>query len=152
MTYEIKITPAKESTKSINLISTNEDSQSGMTANAISNVEFKVDSIEEDLKDRSGNVRVMLKIEGQISEETSEMCNAMLEWSKLGSSEDVYRKVILTIKTTAGKLLRKYIIPLMFVEDYFEKYDSENTGMYTLKLIQQKGHLKDIETECTSQE
>ena len=154
MRYELKITAPTESTEPITLNTESGASNNGNDQNAITKVDFKIDTVDENPKNRTDHVLVKMEIHGIINPNTMSECTKMLEWAKLANNEDVYRTVSLKIKGEDSKLIRSYFIKKMFVEDYYESFvttDENNSTeklQYTLKLIQVCGNLKLVNAEC----
>lgn len=158
MLYELKITAPTESTEPISLNTGTGVSKQGEDRNAITKVDFKIDTVDENPENRTDHVLVKMEIHGIINPNTMSECTKMLEWAKLANNEDVYRTVSLKIKGEKGKLVRSYYIKKMFVEDYYESFlskDEANSSeklQYTLKLIQVCGNLNLVKAECGTEE
>ena len=154
MFYELKITAPTESTDPISLDTGTGAAKQGRDKNAITKVDFKIDTVDENPENRTDHILVKMEIHGIINPNTMSECTKMLEWAKLANNEDVYRIVSLKIKGEDGKLVRSYYIKKMFVEDYYESFvtkDENNSTeklQYTLKLIQVCGNLNLVNAEC----
>ena len=103
-------------------------------------LDILIDTVDENVNDRSTNVlnRVTLKV--KIDETTSEQCKLLMEWALMSKNEDVHRVVQIDIENTRGETVRSFRLEEMFVEDYAERYGKEDGGDYfELKLIQKAG-------------
>lgn len=64
----------------------------------ITSVEFFVDTIDENVKDRSEDVVNKVTVKGTISEEIKSATKDLLLWSLATKSEEVYRSAEITIR------------------------------------------------------
>ena len=113
---------------------------------AVENVMFKIDTVDENVKDRSENVVNLVVIKGFITLETKDMTKKLLLWSLGRKSSEVYRNVEIVIRITGDKLIRKYTMDKVFCIDYTEKFcaTDSNQSEYELKIAQRKDNFDGI--------
>ena len=113
----------------------------------ITNVTFKMNTLDDLSRNRADAVRAELVIEGNISEGYKEEIRKLAKWSLDSNKTTQYRNVELIVndgQDMSGKVLRRYTIDQMFVIDYeeeFEEGDSES-GTYKLFIAQKQGSYK----------
>ena len=113
----------------------------------ITNVTFKMNTLDDLSRNRADAVRAELVIEGNISEGYKEEIRKLAKWCLDSNKTTQYRNVELIVndgQDMSGKVLRRYTIDQMFVIDYeeeFEKGDSES-GTYKLFIAQKQGNYK----------
>lgn len=108
----------------------------------IEGVNFKINTVEENVNDRSSNVINQIVVNGSIVLENTARCKKLIEWSCSNDRSSVYRTVNITIKIT-NETVRKYEIENVFCEDYTEDF-RDNVGTFELKMAQRKGCLDSI--------
>lgn len=114
----------------------------------ISSVEFFVDTIDENVKDRSENVVNKVTVKGSISEEIKSATKDLLLWSLAKKSGEVYRSAEITIRINEDKRVRKYIMDKVFCLDYKETFIKDGNSTYELKFSQRKDNLEGISVIC----
>lgn len=112
---------------------------------AVSEVEFKIDTVEEDVKDRSENVINKVIISGDIKEETKEQTRLLALWSLDKKREKVYRRIAITLRS-GGETLRTYDMDKVFCIDYTERFKARKGEGHTFELViaQRKDNLDGI--------
>lgn len=109
-------------------------------------VEFKIDTIEEDVKDRSENVINKVVVSGSIKVENKDQTRMLALWSLDKKREKVYRKMKITLKT-GGETLRTYNMDMVFCIDYTEHFNAQQGKEgHTFELVaaQRKDNLEGI--------
>ena len=115
----------------------------------ISSVEFFVDTIDENVKDRSENVLTKVTVKGTISEEVKSATKDLLLWSLAKKKEDVYRSVEITIRINETSRVRKYKMDNVFCLDYKETFfNGGENSEYELKFSQRKDDIEGISVIC----
>ncbi len=115
----------------------------------ISSVEFFVDTIDENVKDRSEDVVNKVTITGNITEEIKAATKELLLWSLATKSEEIYRKIEITIRINQDVRVRKYMMDKVFCLDYKEKFvNGGANSTFELKLSQRKDNLDGISVIC----
>lgn len=111
----------------------------------VSGVTFKIDTIEEDVKDRSENVINKVVITGDIKSESKDQTRMLALWSLDKKREKVYREMVITLRP-GGETLRTYHMNKVFCIDYTEEFDSHNKkgNIFTLVAAQRKDNLDGI--------
>ena len=114
----------------------------------IQDVDFIVET-PKDSNARTTDVAVSVVIEGKILtmlDDGLESTVDLAQWSMLSVEKaDCYKKVDI-MATSAGKVLRNYILPNAFVVDYKENYGTtEGIGTFRLVLRQKKDKIKMVE-------
>lgn len=111
--------------------------------NSVNSVEFLIDTVEENVKDRSENVINKVTIKGNITPESSAETRKVLLWSMDKQRDLVYRKATISLKT-GGMLLREYEMDMVFCIDYIETFKNDGECTYTLIIGQRKDNLSGI--------
>ena len=115
----------------------------------ITSVEFFVDTIDENVKDRSEDVVNKVTVKGTISEEIKSATKDLLLWSLATKSEEVYRSAEITIRINDTTRVRKYTMDKVFCLDYKETFiNGKATSNYELKFSQRKDNLEGISVIC----
>lgn len=111
----------------------------------VSGVTFKIDTIEEDVKDRSENVVNKVVITGDIKTESKDQTRMLALWSLDKKREKVYREMAITLRL-GGETLRTYHMNKVFCIDYTEEFKSKdgNSNIFTLVVAQRKDNLDGI--------
>lgn len=119
-------------------------------SSAIFFAEIVLDTENNYAKKKSNAIQARMTIRGKIEPEITDSLLKISEWARDLNDDTTYRKVTLTIKAdAAGKILRTYEIPMMFVIDYFETYDApkeDDATIFELVLAQKENQLKDFNT------
>lgn len=139
MNYFIKVT-----SKSGIEIEINGKPGDGKMSSFVKRVSIKIDTVQDNPEEKSTNVFNKVELELTINNTTKEICKKFMDWA-LNTSEDVYREVYMNIYDNTGEnnkaeVIRSFNLKDMFVEDCFEDYskvDKNDTGLLTVKLIQQ---------------
>ncbi len=112
----------------------------------VNTVEFKIDTVEEDVKDRSENVVNKVVVIGNIKPESKDQTRMLALWSLDKKREKVYRMMKITLKT-GGETLRTYNMDRVFCIDYTERFNArEGEKGHTFELVaaQRKDNLDGI--------
>lgn len=131
--YKITITNKENENEIIELVSKDTKEES---------VTFKIDTIEQDVYDRSSNIVNVVTIKGIIEESNKGETKKLLEWSLEKSKASIYRKVVIE-NYINQELVREYHLSNAFCVDYTEKFEGD-TGEYELILSQRKSSLEEI--------
>ncbi len=110
---------------------------------SIKTVEFKIDTVEEDVKDRSENVINKVVIIGNITPENREETRKLALWSLDKKREKVYREMSITL-ATGGETLRTYRMDKAFCIDYIETFGIKGENTFELVAAQRKDNLGSI--------
>lgn len=117
--------------------------------NNIKSVEFLVDTIDENVKDRSENIINKITVIGSISEEIKAATKDLLLWSLATKSEEIYRSVEITIRINETTRVRKYNMDKVFCVDYREKFiNGASDSTFELKFSQRKDNSEGISIIC----
>ena len=115
----------------------------------INSVEFFVDTIDENVKDRSEDVVNKVTVTGTITEEIKAATKDLLLWSLATKSEEIYRSAEITIRINDTTRVRKYTMDKVFCLDYKETFiKSEGNSNFELKFSQRKDNLEGISAIC----
>lgn len=118
-------------------------------SNNITSVEFLIDTINENVKDRSENIVNKVIIVGEISEEIKAATKDLLLWSLAKNKEDIYRSAEITIRINETTRVRKYTMDNVFCLGYKEKFNNDGKdSTYELMLSQRKDNLGGIKAIC----
>ena len=90
---------------------------------AVKFVEFKLDTVEENVEDRSDDVINVITIKGNITPDTKDKVRKLALWAKEKQRNKVYKSVEVTLKT-GGITLREYNLNFAFCVDYTETFRS----------------------------
>ena len=112
----------------------------------IKSIRFKIDTVEEDVKDRSDNVINKVEVKGSITPESKKETRKLALWSLDKMRSKVYRKASLIIRE-GGEVLRTYEMDKVFCIDYIETFQSGsgNKGEFELIVAQRKDDLDGIQ-------
>lgn len=114
----------------------------------ISSVEFFVDTVDDNVKDRSENVVNKVTIKGEISEEIKLATKELLLWSLAKRREEIYRKAEITVRINETSRVRKYTMDKVFCIDYKETFSKEEKNKYELTFSQRKDNSDGIKIIC----
>ena len=115
----------------------------------IKSVEFFVDTINENVKDRSEDIVNKVTITGGISEEIKAATKELLLWSLATKAEDIYRSAEITIRINDTTRVRKYTMDKVFCLDYKETFiNGSGNSTFELKFSQRKDNLEGIKAIC----
>ncbi len=118
-------------------------------SNNITSVEFLVDTVDENVKDRSEDVVNKVTIIGSISEEIKEATKDLLLWSLATKSEEIYRSAEVTIRINKTTRVRKYTMDKVFCLDYKEMFiNGGGNSTFELKFSQRKDNMEGISAIC----
>lgn len=120
---------------------------------SIESVEFRMNTINDNTRNRADAVRAEFEIKGIVDNNNSENTLKLLKWSIDQDQKTLYRDVEVVVYNSgncSGDVLRRYQISNMFVIDYEEYHITEkdsNKNQETLNFrlfIAQKEGDKDI--------
>ena len=118
--------------------------------NMIYFAQVSFDTLADATQKKSNAILAYMVVQGVIDETINDSLLKISEWARDLNDSTTYRKVTLTIKKdAAGKILRTYEVPAMFVCDYNESYgapDDDDESSFELKLTQRENRLKDFNT------
>lgn len=115
----------------------------------IISVEFLVDTIGENVKDRSEDIVNKVIVVGGISEEIKAATKELLLWSLATKTEDIYRSAEITIRINQTTRVRKYTMDKVFCLDYKEKFiNGKDNSTFELMFSQRKDNLEGIKVIC----
>ena len=138
--YQLKISNGGETIE----LSTKE--QQGMAD--ITNLRFKVNTIDRMTRNRSDNVRTEIILEGVVTKENREKTKGLTKWALDADRATLYRDVTLVVyeaENCTGDVLRRYQINTMFVidyDEYFESGSNADKGIFTMLIAQRDGNNK----------
>lgn len=111
---------------------------------AVKQVEFKLDTVEENVTDRSNNVICVVTIQGKITPDTKDDVRKLATWAKEKRRDKVYKAVKVTLRE-GGAMLREYDLNYAFCVDYTETFHAEKKeneeNTFTLIISQRKDDL-----------
>lgn len=115
----------------------------------IKGVSIFVDTIDDDVRDKSDALSTKVIIKGAIVGESMERVKEIFEWSLDTNQNTCYRTVEVDVFDNKVRL-RHYVLKKMFVVDYKEIYDTDGNknekSYFELYLTQKKGFLDTIDT------
>lgn len=115
----------------------------------IKSVEFLVDSIDGNVKDRSENIINKVTVIGTVTEEIKAATKDLLLWSLATKSEEIYRSAEITIRINETTRVRKYNMDKVFCVDYREKFMNGNgDSTFELKFSQRQDNMEGISAIC----
>lgn len=121
----------------------------GGAKSVITNMEVKIDTINDNATSRGEAIVARVNFDGSINatEETNlhETLIKLFKWSQGAEDEAEYRTVKIEI-TENNVLKRQYEFPKMFVCDYSEHYGSKKGVEFTVKLNQREEYVDTIKT------
>lgn len=123
---------------------------------SILDIDFRMNTLKDDTRNRADGVRCELVITGLISEDIKDETKRLAKWSMDSDKNTLYRDVALVVyekDNLTGNVLRRYEFNSMFVIDYEESFGSkiqqkelkgisDEKGVYTLFLAQKEGNNK----------
>lgn len=116
---------------------------------SITSVEFFVDTVDENVKDRSEDIVNKLTIKGSISEEIKAATKDLLLWSLATKSEEIYRNAEITIRINETARVRRYTMNKVFCLDYKETFiNGGENSTFELKFSQRKDNMEGISVIC----
>ena len=111
----------------------------------ISSVEFKMNTLDDNTRNRDEAVRAEFRIKGMITKENGEVTNQLAKWAMDHDAGTLYRNVELLVDSGtdfSGKTLRRYKFDEMFVIDYTESFGlseaNSDSGTYELFIAQKE--------------
>lgn len=107
-------------------------------------IQFFIDTVQENVSERSNSVLNKLEFQIIIDETTNQACKEFMTWALTSSGNTIKRTVDIKVETSENKLLRSFHLKEMFVEDFKEFYKGESKHFY-IKLTQTQGHSNDFE-------
>ena len=110
--------------------------------NVITNVEILMDTVENEVSNKSNAMLAKIKIFGEIKAEIKSELLKLFEWSKASSEEEWYRTLEIKIKIAKDKNYRSYKIAKVFVVDYFEIYKGESLRSKNSNNIEDRDHFE----------
>lgn len=116
----------------------------------IRGIRFKMNTLDDNTKNRSDSVRGEMLIIGNITPENKEKTKRLAKWSLDSDKKTLYRDVVLVVydaENCTGDVLRRYEINTMFVIDYEETFGeisdkSSDSGTFRLFIAQREGNGK----------
>ena len=115
----------------------------------INSVQFFVDTIDENVKDRSEDVVNKVTVVGSITDEIKAATKELLLWSLATKSEEIYRSAEITIRINNTQRVRKYTMDKVFCLDYRETFvNGKDNSTFVLKFSQRKDNLEGISVIC----
>lgn len=148
MQYRLTITSA-DGSEVIELGKTSEDNSRNQESNVISGVDIVMDTIDDDVLQKSNAVLAKITVYGNIKEEITEELRKIFEWSCEYDSDKWYRTVEIEIKKDNKSVIRTYIFKEVFLVDYKEQYKTDGTnqiGKFVLSMTQRENNLDKIDT------
>ncbi len=129
-----KVTISNDNDK-IEFSSENENNEA-----TISEVNFKMSTLDNNTSNRADAVRAEFEIKGQIFKSNKEQTLKLLKWAIDNDINSCYRDVAIEVYEDAkcsGEILRRYEISSMFVIDYDESKSENNQRIdFTLFIAQ----------------
>ena len=119
-----------------------------LDSKAIESVEFIVDKVNDNVKDRSEDVLNRVIIKGKISPDNMEATRDLLLWSLGRTAEEIYRTAEITIRITRTSRVRKYSLDRVFCLDYSEQFNMNQDCTFELKFAQRKDNMDGISVIC----
>lgn len=115
----------------------------------ITAVNFKIDTVDDKVCQKSNAVLAHIEIQGVINQLIKEELVALFNWSKETDGSKWYRNIEIKVKTDEGTDHRVYNFENVFVVDYFEFYSVDGSGKsshFELYLTQKENNLKLIDS------
>lgn len=113
----------------------------------ISGIDVMLDTIDENVRQKSNAMLAKLTIYGEIRLEVTNKLIDLYNWARNSNQNKWYRTVEIEIKSSEEDVVRRYIFEKMFVVDYKESYKKEdNDCHFELVLTQKENNLDNIET------
>lgn len=112
----------------------------------VTSVSFKMNTIDENTRNRADSVRGEITIKGNITPENKDNTKKLAKWSMDSDKKTLYRDVEVVVydaENCTGDVLRRYQMNTMFVIDYIEDFGNESdSGIYELFIAQREGNEK----------
>lgn len=115
-------------------------------AATITEVNFRMNTLDNNACDHANAVRAEFEIKGSIDENNKSNTLKLLKWSIDNDQKTLYRDVEVVVYNNpnlTGEVLRRYQVKQMFVIDYEETSSDGNRGYFKL-FIAQKADNKEI--------
>lgn len=115
-------------------------------AHTITEVNFKMNTLDDNTTNRADAVRAEFEIKGKIDKNNKTNTLKLLKWSIDSNDSTMYRDVEVVVNENAnltGSVLRRYQVKQMFVIDYEETCCNNTEGSFRL-FIAQKSDNKEI--------
>lgn len=116
---------------------------------SITDVKFKINTLDDNSKSKSDSIRYELVIKGNINSANKDQTKMLANWAIDANEKSMYRTVEVVINTQSnfsGETLRRYQATGMFVVDYVEKFNDINdasndtdSGEFELFIAQKVG-------------
>ncbi len=116
---------------------------------SITDVKFKINTLDDNSKSKSDSIRYELVIKGNINSANKDQTKMLANWAIDANEKSMYRTVEVVINTQSnfsGETLRRYQATGMFVVDYVEKFNDKNdagndteSGEFELFIAQKVG-------------
>lgn len=116
---------------------------------SITDVQFKMNTLDDNSKSKSDSIRYELVIKGNINSANKDQTKMLANWAIDANEKSMYRTVEVVINTQSnfsGETLRRYQATGMFVVDYVEKFNDINeagkdteSGEFELFIAQKVG-------------
>ncbi len=116
---------------------------------SITDVQFKMNTLDDNSKSKSDSIRYELVIKGNINSANKDQTKMLANWAIDANEKSMYRTVEVVINTQSnfsGETLRRYQATGMFVVDYVEKFNDINdagkdteSGKFELFIAQKVG-------------
>ncbi|BDA10612.1 hypothetical protein E0L01_02560 [Megamonas funiformis] len=147
MLYTMTIT-TKDGSEVIEIGKLQEDNKDERTV--ITGIEFNIDTIDDNVRNKSNAVLAKIKICGELKDFLTERLMKIFKWSCEYDEEKWYRTIEIEVKTSNGKVIRTYIFTDVFVVDYKEIYKADGnnaeSSRFELYLTQKENNLNKIDT------
>lgn len=112
----------------------------------ITEVSFKMNTLDDHARNRADAVRGELKITGVITAENRDETKPLAKWAMDADRKTLYRSVEIVVydgKNCTGEVLRRYQFSNMFVIDYEENFGGDSdSGTFELFIAQKEGNEK----------
>lgn len=118
----------------------------------ITEVSFKINTLDDNTRNRADAVRGELKISGVITPENRDITKLLAKWAIDADRKTLYRNVEIVVydsKNCTGDVLRRYQLTNMFVIDYEENFGGDasdsgdsDSGTFFLFIAQKEGNEK----------
>jgi hypothetical protein len=125
----------------------------GEDKNTITDIQFFMNTLNDDTLNRSQSVRAEFVIKGSIDDKSKSEIQKLAAWAIATEKDKIYREVNIIVKdnnSDSGEVLRRYIFSEMFVIDYKEifgpkKDNKDDEGSFELLIAQkEKGKVKEV--------
>ena len=136
--YQVSIT---NSEGSIEFSSSEEGSEN--SAVTITEVNFRMNTIDDNVQNHSDAVRAEFEIKGKINDKNKSNTLKLLKWSIDNDQKTLFRDVEVVVyvsENATGAILRRYQVKQMFVIDYEESNGDKAEGLFRLFIAQKKGN------------